>query len=473
MFFYLEMKYIDYKKLFAVLGLGVLVWFVPHSDAISPQAWHLFAIFLTTIVAIIIGPMPMEAIAITSIAVATATKTLTLTQALSGFSNSIVWLVVFAFFISRGFSKTNLGRRIAYFFISKLGHSTLGLGYGLVFTELLLSPLIPSVTARGGGIIFPIAKSLVDEYSRETHTSTKRTGAYIMKVCFQANIITSAMFLTAMAANPLIVKIAADNGVIISWGTWAVAAIVPGIVSLLLLPLILFKLHKPDITRSESAPKIAAKELAKIGNLAWNEIILLFVFLFLITFWIIGYKFGITATTTALMGFTILLVTGVLTMEDAVSDKGVWRTFTWFSTLIMLSGFLSTFGLISWLGDQIDNVINVERNISTMVFMLVAFFFVHYFFASATTLISTLYATFLLVLFKVGIPPLVAALSLGFVGILSSGLTHFGIASAPIFFGAGYMSTKTWWFLGFWVGIANFIIWSVISIFWWKMLGWW
>lgn len=467
------MKYIDYKKLFIVLGLGVLLWFSPYPDEISAQAWHLFVIFLTTIVAIIISPMPMEAIAIASIAVASATKTLTLAQALSGFSNSIVWLVVFAFFISRGFSKTNLGRRIAYFFISKLGHSTLGLGYGLIFTELILSPLIPSVTARGGGIIFPIAKSLIDEYSRETRSSSARTGGYIMKVCFQANIITSTMFLTAMAANPLIVNIASDNGVVISWGTWALAAIVPGLISLLALPLVLFKLYKPDIIRSDSAPQIAKQELEKIGSLAWNEIMLLFVFLFLITFWIIGSKFGITATATALFGFAILLVTGVLTMDDAVSEKGAWRTFTWFATLIMLSSFLSKFGLISWLGDRIDGVLNTEHYIGTMVTVLLSFFFIHYLFASATTLISTLYATFLIVLFKIGMPPLAAALSLGFVGILSSGLTHFGIASAPIFFGAGYLKTKTWWYLGFCTGVINLLIWSVVCFFWWKVIGIW
>lgn len=467
------MKYIDYKKLLMVLVLGVLLWFSPHPDEISTQAWHLFTIFLTTIIGIIISPMPMEAIAVVSISVASATKTLTLTQALSGFSSGIVWLVVFAFFISRGFSKTNLGRRIAYFFISKLGHSTLGLGYGLIFTELILAPLIPSVTARGGGIIFPIAKSLVDEYSKENNSSSTRTGGYIMKVCFQSNVITSTMFLTAMAANPLIVNIASNNGVIISWGTWAMAAIVPGLISLLALPLILFKLYKPDITKSDSAPQIAKQELEKIGSLAWNEIVLLLVFLFLITFWIVGSNFGITATATALFGFAILLVTGVLTMDDAVSEKGAWRTFTWFATLIMLSGFLSKFGLISWLGDRIDSVIDAEHYISTIVAVLLSFFFIHYFFASATTLISTLYATLLIVLFKIGMPPLAAALSLGFVGILSSGLTHFGIASAPIFFGAGYLKAKTWWYLGFCIGLINLVIWSIVSMFWWKAIGIW
>ena len=466
------MRYINYKKLFLALGLGLVLWFVPHSDAIDTKAWHLFVIFFTTIVAIILNPMPMEAIAVTSIAVSSATDTLTLGQALSGFSDGIVWLVVFAFFISRGFSKTNLGRRIAYFFISKLGHSTIGLGYGLIITELILAPLIPSVTARGGGIVFPIAKSLVDEYGRETGASSKKTAGYIMQICFQANIITSTMFLTAMAANPLVVKIALDNGIIISWGTWAVGSIIPGLISLFLLPLVLYKLYKPEITHSESAPKIAALELSKIGRFAMNEIILMCVFLFLITFWIVGSKFGINATMTALFGFTILLLSGVLTMEDAIAEKGAWKTFIWFATLLMLSGFLSTFGLINWLGDQIDILVDVDKAISTFIFTLLFFFFIHYFFASATTLISTLYATFLLLLINIGIPPLVSALSLGFIGILSSGLTHFGIASAPIFFGAGYLSTKTWWYLGFWVGIINLVIWSVVCAAWWKALGW-
>lgn len=466
------MKYINYKKLFFALGLGLLLWFVPHSDAIDAQGWHLFVIFFTTIIAIIIGPMPMEAIAVVSIAISSATGTLTLTQALSGFSSGIVWLVVFAFFISRGFSKTNLGRRIAYFFISKLGHSTLGLGYGLIITELILAPLIPSVTARGGGIIFPIAKSLVDEYSRETGASSKKTAGYIMQICFQANVITSTMFLTSMAANPLVVKIALDNGIMISWGTWAVAAIIPGLISLFLLPLILYKLYKPEITHSDSAPKIAAHELKKIGGFAMNEVIMVLVFLFLITLWIIGGKIGVSATTTALFGFTILILTGVLTMDDAIAEKGAWKTFVWFATLIMLSGFLTKFGLIGWLGDQIDIILNTDKMIPTLVFILLIFFFIHYFFASATALISTLYATFLLILIKVGIPPLVAALSVGFSGILSSGLTHFGIASAPIFFGAGYLSTKTWWYLGFWIGIINLIIWSAVCAVWWKALGW-
>ena len=36
----------------------------------------------------------------------------------------------------------------------------------------------------------------------------KKMGAYLMKTCFQTTTISSAMFITAMAANPLAVDLA-------------------------------------------------------------------------------------------------------------------------------------------------------------------------------------------------------------------------------------------------------------------------
>ena len=65
-----------------------------------------------------------------------------------------------AFFISRGFVKTGLGRRIALQFVRLFGKKTLGLAYSLVGVDLILAPATPSNTARAGGIMFPIIQSL-------------------------------------------------------------------------------------------------------------------------------------------------------------------------------------------------------------------------------------------------------------------------------------------------------------------------
>lgn len=72
-------------------------------------------------------------------------------------------------------------------------------------------------------------------------------GAYVMKTCFQTSTISSAMFITAMAANPLAVNLASSAGINISWGLWALAGLVPGLVCLAATPLILYVLYPPEV----------------------------------------------------------------------------------------------------------------------------------------------------------------------------------------------------------------------------------
>src|SRR5438046_8719131 len=98
----------------------------------------------------------MGAMALTGIAAALVTRTLTITEALSGFSNVTLWLVVCAFFFAAGFIKTGLGVRIAYLLVSWFGRSTLGLGYSLVATELILAPATPANSARGARVVVPL-----------------------------------------------------------------------------------------------------------------------------------------------------------------------------------------------------------------------------------------------------------------------------------------------------------------------------
>ena len=75
----------------------------------------------------------------------------------------------------------------------------------------------------------------------------------------------------AMAANPLAVNLALSAGIPISWGTWALAGIVPGLVALVSVPLILYALYPPEVKDTPDAPAAAQKELDKLGPLSLNE----------------------------------------------------------------------------------------------------------------------------------------------------------------------------------------------------------
>ncbi len=335
--------------------VGLSCWFLPPPPTVDPAGIHLLAIFVATIVGIVLKPLPMGAVALVGIAATSLTGTLTITESLSGFSNRTIWLIVLAFFISRGFIKTGLGARIAYHFMAVLGRRSLGLGYGLVATDLVLAPAIPSNTARAGGVVFPILRSVAEAYGSHPQDGTeKRIGAFLTVTAFQGTVITSAMFLTAMAANPLAAELAAAEGISITWLGWAEAAFIPGVISLLAVPLALYRLFPPSIRETPEAAALAREHLEELGRVDREEWIMLGSFALLLGLWILAEPLGVHTTTTALLGLAVLLVTGVLTWDDVLRERGAWDTLVWFSALVMMASYLTEVGLIPWFSQAVS-----------------------------------------------------------------------------------------------------------------------
>ena len=453
---------------------AVVIWFLPAPSGVTPEAWHLLAIFVATIIAIILEPLPMGAVAICGIAATTLTQTLTLRDALSGFSHPVIWLVVIAFFISRGFIKTGLGARIAYTFMKLLGRRTIGLGYSLIATDLVMAPAIPSITARAGAVLYPIVKSVARAFGSNPDDGTERKiGSFLILNSFNGNLITSAMFLTAMAANPLSAQMAADQGIEITWMTWMIAALVPGLASLLAIPYVLYRLYPPQIKETPRATEIARERLAEMGPLKRDEAIMLGTFALLLFLWIFGGRLHVPSAVAAMVGLAILLLTGVLSYRDLLAERGAWDTFIWLSTLIMMATFLNELGLIAWFSGSIGGLFGGIGWLPAFLALSLIYFYSHYFFAGNTAHISSMYAAFLSVAIAVGTPPLLAALVLAFFSNLFSSMTHYGTGPAPVLFGSGYVRLIDWWRLGFVVSVVNIVIWLVVGGVWWKILSLW
>ncbi|WNF35003.1 anion permease [Bacillaceae bacterium IKA-2] len=467
-----EVKLIPLLITFAV---GFIIWNIPVPSGLEPEAWQLFAIFVATIIGLIIKPLPMGPIAILGLTATVLTKTLTIGEAVSGFSNTVIWLIVIAFFISRGFIKTGLGTRVAYFFVMKFGRKTLGLSYALLLTDLILAPAMPSNTARAGGIILPIIKSLSETYGSRVGDGTERkVGAFLTKVSFQGVNITSAMFLTAMAANPLAASLAGEvAGVTITWTGWMVAAIVPGILSLIIIPLVIYKLYPPEIKETPGAAALAKQKLKEMGSLKLSEWYMIGVFFLILGLWIFGANLDINATTTAFVGLCALLLLQVLTWDDIKNETGAWDTLVWFAALVMMATFLNSLGMIPWFSNLMEGSVSEMSWMLALVVLAIVYFYSHYLFASNTAHVSAMYAAFLAVLVAVGAPPMVAALLLAFFSNLFSCTTHYGTGPAPVFFGTGYVSQSKWWSLGLIISVIHIIIWIGVGGLWWKVLGLW
>lgn len=466
---------VKYRKFILPIVVGLLIWaltpFKP--DAVDPTAWYMFAIFVATIIACITQPMPIGAVSIIGFTIMVLVGIVDMKTAVAGFGNNSIWLIAMAFFISRGFVKTGLGRRIALHFVKLFGKKTLGLAYSIVGVDLILAPATPSNTARAGGIMFPIIKSLSESFgSKPKDGSARKMGAFLVFTEFQGNLITAAMFLTAMAGNPLAQNLASStSNVHITWMNWFLAALVPGLVSLIVVPFIIYKIYPPTVKETPNAKSWAENELATMGKIALAEKFMIGIFVVALTLWIVGSFIHIDATLTAFIALALLLLTGVLTWQDILNETGAWNTLVWFSVLVVMADQLNKLGFIPWLSKSIATSLGGLSWPIVLVILILFYFYSHYLFASSTAHISAMYAALLGVAIAAGAPPLFSALMLGFFGNLLASTTHYSSGPAPILFSSGYVTQKRWWTMNLILGFVYFIIWIGLGSLWMKVIG--
>lgn len=431
-------------RIFAILLVGCVIWFAPLPEGLSEKGLHLFAIIAATIVGYILQPVPMGAIGLTAVVACVITNTTTLSEALSGYSNSTIWLIVAAILFARGFINSGLGTRIAYMLIEKIGDSSLKLGYAILISDLIIAPATPSNTARAGGILFPIVRSLSSAFGSEPDCDSRRKlGAYLTQTLYQSVVVTSMMFITAIASNSLVVTFAKQVAdVELSWFTWALAACVPGIICLLAIPFIMHKIYPPEIRETPVAKELAREELQKMGPMSRNEKIISSVFFIALVLWATTQWTGISATLVAIMAVVATIWLGAMTYQDAVNESMAWDNLLWMGTLIGLAGLLVKFGFIKWLAGLIS-VSLVGVSWTTALYVLAFTYIVsHYFFAATSSHVTAMYGAFLAVAVSAGAPPYYAALFLGFASILCASLTHYGMGPAPILFGPRYVTQE-------------------------------
>lgn len=463
-----------------IIGLGL--WIVPAPSGLEAPAWHLFAIFLATIVGIILKAAPMGALSIIAMAVCAATGVLApdgdsgdkVSAALSGFSNGTIWLIVSAFFAARAVIASGLGERLAYLFVKVFGKSTIGLAYGLGLADLVTSPAIPSNTARSG-YVYPVMMSVAKAFGSEPDSkeSRKKLGTYLAMTTYNLNLAVSVIFFTGAAPNAMSAKLAEAAGVTgVNWPGWLMASVVPGMVGVIVVPLVIYAMNKPTIRRTPDAAAMASRELKRLGKVTTHEWVTLGVFVMMIVLWVMGDSF-MSATTVALLGLGALLLTGALTWDQMKAEKSAWDTLTWFAALVMMGTYLNDLGFIGWLGDNVGAHMHGMSELVAFAVLTGVYALTHYLFASGTAHTASMFGVFLGVGLALGLPGVPLTVFLGAIPTLMGCLTHYGNGPAPLYFGSGYVELGAWWRTGLVVGLVHMAIWLVIGPLWWSVIGVW
>jgi DASS family divalent anion:Na+ symporter len=455
-----------------LLVFGV-VWLVPRGDT-PAQSWGLLALFAATVCGLMTRPLAPGAVALLAITASSLFGLVSIQDALAGFANPTVWLIVAAFLFARGIMQTRLGERIAYQIIGRFGGSPLRLGYSIVLADLAMAPMTPSNTARAGGVLFPITLSLARAFGSTPGPTAGLIGAFLMTMLYQGDLVVSAMFLTATAPNVLVAALAKEAaGIDLTWTTWALAALAPGLAALVVVPRVVYWLCPPTLRDTKPAQELAAERLRAMGPVTRNEGVMLAIFAIVLLLWLSAAWHGVSPTTIAYLGLALLLVTRVLDWQDLLSETGAWDALIWFGGLVMLAGQLDKAGLPKAFAGTVAGLVGGWPWWMALAALLVVYLYSHYAFASLASHVTAMFPAFFAVAIGLGAPPLLTALTLGFFSSLNAAITHYGTGPAPIIFGAGYLTQGQWWRIGFLISLVHLVIWLPIGFLWWKFIGLW
>lgn len=446
------------KRLVAAL-IPLAVWAVlllmPVPQGLAPQAWWYFALFAAVIVALITEPIPGSVVGLLGVSVAGVLQLISvkpaasLSWALSGFSNSVIWLIFVAYIFGLGYEKSGLGKRIALTLVQRLGKKTLGLGYAVALSDLVLAPFMPSNTARSGGTIFPIAKNIPAIFDSYPGESARKIGAYLMWTGLAACAVTSTLFLTANAPNLLGVELVAKTLKLdITWRDWFLGIAPLGIVLFLLVPVLSYWLYPPEIKTTEGASTWAGNALAKMGGMTRKEWMMAGLALAALLLWIFADKL-INATMVAIVVFVVMLLVRIISWDDVLEYKQAWNMLIWFGTLVALADGLGKVGFLKWFAATTAGLLQGLPIVWIVVALVAVYFLVHYMFASLTAHATALMPVFLAAVLAVPeMPLMLVAMLLCYTSGFSCLLTPYASGPSVIYFGSDYIKRADFWRLG-------------------------
>jgi divalent anion:Na+ symporter, DASS family len=431
----------------ATFALALGLWVVPIPEGLTAQAWHLFAIFAAAIFSVIVAAFPLLTSAMLAVGAAVLTGTIVPAKAFAGFANGSVLLVVVAFLVASSVVKSGLGRRISFLVVSAFGRSTLGLAYSIFLTDAAIAPAFPSNTARSG-VLFPIVLSLAQGAGSKPDDKTRRVGGYLM-FCGMASLsVSSALWMTATSVNPIGVEIARQFGLKISFGSWLLAASVPALAAIILLPLVLYWLFPPGVRGTPDAPAAARQALRSMGPLSRDEKVVAVAFVLMVTGWVSAGALKLDLTAVAFAGLGVLLATSVLTLDDIKKEGGTLETYLWLAVLFAMSGQLNELGFMSYVGGRLSAALAGVSWPAAYVALLVLYVLMHYLFVSQSSQVLALFGVFVDVGVRAGVSAPLMAFALLFASSYFSTITPQGGSQNVIFVGSGYMTQGELYKLG-------------------------
>jgi sodium-dependent dicarboxylate transporter 2/3/5 len=288
-------------------------------------------------------------------------------NAVIGFANPIIFLMIGGFIIAEAIRKSGLATRLTYAMLNKFGTSPDRSLFVAVFSTGLLSAWIENVVAFA--MLLPIIKEIIPLMGVEDPEKGKSNFAKAMVLGASYGSLAGG-FGTEIGTAPNLMAAAYTN---IPFVNWMIFGFPLAIIMLIIIWKLLGRLFKPEVEGIVGGTKTITDKMESLGPMTMVEKKSLVILLFTIGLWITTGITGLNSYSIALIGAVLFFVFKVIDWKDA--QNGVdWGLIVFFGGALSLGAALLQTGAANWLITDIVALLgsNPSTILITVVLMIIA-----------------------------------------------------------------------------------------------------
>jgi len=389
-------------------------------------------------------------------------------EALVGFSNTTVWLLVGVFLISAAIQKSNLDKRIALSILRIAGGNARFTLFGIVLMTLILVIILPTSIGRAA-VVTPICLGLV-------RALKLKPGSNFGKGIFLAFSFTSVIASIAVITGAIVTIYAADIfsqlfNVHWSYLRWMQVMLPVALCSSLIVWLSIIVVFPPEFKTVPGGIAYIRDSINELGRFKADEVKMMLYLVALITLWVTEPLTGLSLSYSCLIIALLLALPkiGVIEWKSAIASIS-WNTVLMLGSILSIALAITNTGAIVWVADFVFSKIAVS-NYHIYVFALAIFtILMRLGFPNNFTIVAIILPVAFSIANTLGINPtwlgmLIVCMSTLGVFLPSQAVTHLTTYSS------GYYQIADMRKSGLVVGIGCFTLYFVFAYVYWPLVG--